>query len=417
VNQRTDDRPLDQLHSVVRHLLETHEQIHRTQERLDQMTQECAAIMARWSRLDEQHARALADIEHSAKRVQRIERNLQQGAAPETAEGEPQTPPPTTALGQAAAALSALLDAFERVEGRLAAREQELGRWMADMQRELRASARQLPGAASRDADAAWPLDNVLQLHQQLRDQQTGPAPAGEAARPESSGAERGLAPRLIDRRAPQPSPDRPSDIPPPGASSGARRVWLWGAAAAVVILAVIYFIQIKSASAHAVVRAEAAEQQLQTARQESRRELDALRESAKNETSAIREAASKAKVTADILTAPDLLRFDVVGQADLARARGQALVSRSRGIVFTASRLPSPPRGSVYEVWLLTTAAPVRVASIEPDAQGRVSYASDTIPPVPGRIVGLVVSRGAPGGHDLSSAQIALAKPPKLAA
>jgi hypothetical protein len=419
VNKRPEDAlEFDQLHSIVRHLLETHQQMHRTQERLDQTTGECEAIMGRWSRLDEQHARALADIEHSAARVQRLEQRLQQGG---TAEAGGDSPGPATSF-------TALLNAFERVEGRLAAREQELARWMADAQREIREATKQLRGAGPLpDQEAPWPLDNVLRLHHQLREQ-PGNGQSADRRTLDTTNDEGLVSTRSANGAAgvehPPVEPSPPDSGSPdvenrPAVASAVRRPWVWAGAAIVAIaLAATYVgVSVRRVGTDAALRAEAAEKQVLTAQQESRRELEALRNAATRETSLIREAAAKAKVTADILIAPDLLRFDLVGQPNLTRARGQALISRSRGLVFTASRLPPPPPGSVYEIWLLTTVSPIRLDAIEPDELGRVSYTSEKIPAVSGRIVGLVVSRAAPGNHELSSAEICLAKPAKLAA
>ena len=61
-----------------------------------------------------------------------------------------------------------------------------------------------------------------------------------------------------------------------------------------------------------------------------------------------------------DILAAPDLVRFNLTGSGDAARVSAQALWSRSRGFVFSGSRLPRPPAGSAYQIWLTGTGRPV---------------------------------------------------------
>ncbi len=68
------------------------------------------------------------------------------------------------------------------------------------------------------------------------------------------------------------------------------------------------------------------------------------------------------------VLTAPDLARIDLVGQPDAPDARARAFWSRERGMVFSASKLPPPPPGKTYQVWVVTTdPAPSAPASSSP--------------------------------------------------
>jgi len=74
-------------------------------------------------------------------------------------------------------------------------------------------------------------------------------------------------------------------------------------------------------------------------------------------------------------------------------RTLAQLLWSRSRGMVFSASRLPQPPQGSIYQIWLLTAGAPISLGTAAPDASGRVTLATDSPPEAPRPIVGVRVT------------------------
>ena len=87
------------------------------------------------------------------------------------------------------------------------------------------------------------------------------------------------------------------------------------------------------------------------------------------------------------VLTAPDLARVDLEGQPVAPDARARAFWSRSRGLVFSASRLPSLAAGRAYQVWVVTASAPVSVGLLTPDAAGRAQGVfvtpADIAPPV----------------------------------
>jgi hypothetical protein len=91
-------------------------------------------------------------------------------------------------------------------------------------------------------------------------------------------------------------------------------------------------------------------------------------------ELAAYRDATHRAHTMAEILAAPDVLRFELAGIAAGVRARGLGFVSRTRGVLFTASSLPPPADSSTYQLWLITDDGPVRIGIISPDPAGRVT-------------------------------------------
>ena len=79
------------------------------------------------------------------------------------------------------------------------------------------------------------------------------------------------------------------------------------------------------------------------------------------------------AMLKAGVRAAPDLVRYNLIGGDAAIASSAQLLWSRSRGFVFSGSRVPPLPAGSIYQVWLVTTGAPVSAGIFSPDSSGRV--------------------------------------------
>jgi len=92
------------------------------------------------------------------------------------------------------------------------------------------------------------------------------------------------------------------------------------------------------------------------------------------------RSSAFETQRTVLVLAAPDLARIDLAGQPVAPQASARAFWSRSRGLVFTASNLPTPPSGRAYQLWVLTAQpAPISAGMLKLDATGRVTAMIDT--------------------------------------
>lgn len=96
------------------------------------------------------------------------------------------------------------------------------------------------------------------------------------------------------------------------------------------------------------------------------------------------RRVALQTSSVVDVLTSPDLARIDLAGQPSSPSARGRALWSRQRGMVFTASDLPPLAEGRVYQVWVVTSDSRLSAGLITPDASGRSSAVFETPPDIP---------------------------------
>ena len=121
------------------------------------------------------------------------------------------------------------------------------------------------------------------------------------------------------------------------------------------------------------------------------------LDQSEQRVTVATRSVAS-AEARMAVLTAPDMTQVDLQGQPVAPRASGRAFWSRSRGLVFTASDLPSLPPGRAYQLWVVTAQAPVSAGLLQPDATGRVAQAFSTPADLP-RPVAIAVTDEPAGG------------------
>jgi anti-sigma-K factor RskA len=154
-----------------------------------------------------------------------------------------------------------------------------------------------------------------------------------------------------------------PAIAPRPETSAVAARGWVgWLAAAAALALA----IGLGALSLQLRARVQLLESRLADA--DARlAQSDALVAEA-------RHALTEARNSVAVLMAPDLTRVDLAGQPPAAGAAGRAFWSPSRGLVFTATRLPAPPAGKTYQLWVVTKEAPVSAGLLTPDPQGRVS-------------------------------------------
>ena len=116
-------------------------------------------------------------------------------------------------------------------------------------------------------------------------------------------------------------------------------------------------------------------------------RQAQTLVAAAERQTLEARNVAVRAQSAMGVFAAPDVARIDLAGQQVAQTARARALWSRARGMVFTVSNLPPLPPGRVYQVWVVTSQAPVSAGLLTPDASGGGSVYFETpvdiLPPV----------------------------------
>src|SRR5262249_54900798 len=101
-------------------------------------------------------------------------------------------------------------------------------------------------------------------------------------------------------------------------------------------------------------------------------------------ELASVRNDAGRLVRTVNVLTSPDLLRVDLAGTPGAATATGRAFWSRSRGLLFTADRLPALEAGRIYQIWLvLPKQPPISAGLLRVDNAG----SGTTLGAVPGTL------------------------------
>jgi hypothetical protein len=173
------------------------------------------------------------------------------------------------------------------------------------------------------------------------------------------------------------------------------RRNWRIGVAVAGIAVLVLGGLGVRlqqlvdTRMEDASARVAAAERQAQAAAASADREIA----SARAETTAARDAAARAALVSDVLTAPDLLRFGLTGTGDAEPAVGQAMWSRSRGLIVSVSRLPPAASGFIYQTWLWSNARAIRAGELTADATGRATLVVQNPPDLPRPINGVTVT------------------------
>lgn len=420
---------IDRLNVALQHWRDTPDHLQPMEHRLSQLTDQCADILKQWSATGERHAHAVGELEARLTGWNDVESRLQREASSRfhalerVIEQEWATlrhlhEEPARQLRTHAENLTEICVAtagsaqtgLERAEARLATIERELHRRMDELSRDVHTAVAELrhrtDASAMRGPASPWSLDEVTRLHHELRD---GSVPR-QSLPP-------GNEPAVVENPITSLSPPVTSDESRPlvEVSADARMDRRWYAAVAAlalvagvsVIFAMLFYRQADSAAARASQAQQHAEQ-IATAADER---IEEARQDAATRIAQARETASKAQVTSDVLAAPDLVRFNLTGGNATTRFSAQLLWSRSRGMVFSGSRLPALPAGSTYQIWLLTGGKSVSGGTFAPDDSGRVTAATDTPPNVPPPITGVRVTLEPEPGRTEPSGTIVLAR------
>ena len=152
--------------------------------------------------------------------------------------------------------------------------------------------------------------------------------------------------------------------------------------------------------------RAAAAERVAQDARAAAARAREAPREGALADAVG---SADRAERMMQVMVAPDARRMPLAGGAAAPAASGQALWSRTRGAVLTATGLPRTAAGDVYQVWLSTTRGVLALGFASPDAQGRMTATFEIPSELPGNVTGFLLTREPAGGSPAPQGPVAL--------
>jgi anti-sigma-K factor RskA len=436
---------IDRLSQTLQQWQQTQEQLQPMEQRLARLTEQWDQILTRWMATDRRHAEAAGQLEARLTDWSAMEMRLQQDASEkmrqvkQTIEQEWEAlrqvhEEPARQLREQAANLSetcvaaahSALSVFERAEARIAALETDLHGRMNQLSLDVHAAIGELRGTGARPAALApFPLESVMRIHEGLRDssesagklpqpadpahaRETPPAAKTVASLPESSA----LTQRIETlERANEEAREN---------ATRAERMWrTWQIVLAVTVVAlaaaaiggVILQRRVEARLNEAASRVAAAQQQATLAGELADKRIAATRQDAEQRIQQARQTAEGAQVISGVLAAPDLIRFNLIGQQGAPRAFAQALWSRSRGLVFSGSRLPALQAGTTYQLWLLTNTEPVSAGLLTPDAAGRVSLATDTPPTVPRPVIGVSVTTEPAGGRRTPSGVVVLAR------
>lgn len=408
------------------------EHLEPAEDRLAELTRQVAGIVNQWSSTGDRQARAVGQLEERVSAFGAVEDRLHQDAAERLRSLERIIEQEWSALRQiheaparelleqadtlsrvSIAATNTSVSGFDRAEARLVAIEHTLNERLTSVSDQLAtavAEMRSLLPARLQDSPApAWPIEGVVRLHNQLReanetitldaDVQAPPVahvpPAPLALPP----APADVVARLVSVE--QTMAERDAALSAAAAEERARTTRLAklaaGAAAAVVLVAAMGGWALQRQARNAEARAVAAERLAQETVASANQQLAAVRDAAATQLAEAREGTARSQMVSDVLSAPDLVRFNIAG-AGASAMSGQVLWSRSRGVVFSGVRMTPPPAGMTYQLWMLTDGVPVTAGTFVPAANGRVTFTTDT-PRVPRPVIGAALTLEPAGG------------------
>ena len=415
----------------------TREYSQTTEERLAQITVQCARMVDAWQQMERRTTEPLGPVERrgdwvtvesrfqqeTGDRIRALERTIEhEWEALRENNDEPgrqlqEKAPALPHPAEDAAGTDLTLRGLASVEARLAALEQDLQSRMTEMSRDLQAVVAELRNARPQSTPVtapAFPLESVMRIHEELRAPAAPGTPAPDALSPAPARALPEWAESATQLTARVDSLEKVVSTVSPAETGSTRRPLY--AALAVAIAGMILFgvwmqRRVDTRLNEAAAKVSAAERERDATTAATRAEATRTREEAARQVAEARQSAAQAQIVGNVLAAPDRLRYWLTAVDPATRAYAQVLFSRSRGIVFSASRLPAAGDGKAYQLWLLTTRGPVSAGVVTPDAAGRVTLATDVPAAVQGRLLGAVVTRESAGGGTQPSEDKALVK------
>jgi hypothetical protein len=436
---------LDRFSLTLHQWQQTQKHLQPMESRLSDLIEQSTGILDRWMVTDQRHAHAVGEVESRLNDWNAIETRLEQDANQRIQEFEQTMQHELSALrqmheepvkhlreqaaslGEICVAATSSVSGLERTESRFAALEADLHLRLNELARGLQAVVAELRGGAENrtpaltDGAQAWPLEDVVRLHDDLR--RSGPGRDNPSASRDSNGSGKSTAALALAGRLEslEEAVTVGREEVAKAADRTERQRRSWYVAFAVLAVGVIIAAglalgmqrRVDTKLNEAAARVTAAERQAQAAAQLANQRVAATREDADRKIVEAEQTARKAQTVSDVLAAPDLVRFNVTSGETTPRAYAQMLWSRSRGLVFSGSRVPAAPAGSTYQAWLLTSGDPVSAGLFVPDAAGRVMLVAQDPPKVPRSVVGVAVTVEPAGGRAAPSGPTLLARAP----
>jgi hypothetical protein len=338
----------------------------------------------------------------------------------------------TASLRDICVAATNSVNGLDQAESRFAALQADLHLHMNELARNLQAIVADLriggsTAVSTQGPAAAWPLERVVHLHNELRRAADGGStsshdPSGEAATafprqaaPQLSAATQAPGGRVLPPEHEVTTEREESSGATDNHGSQRRRRYIAGVLITVAAALVAFAVEqrIETRLNDAIAHVTAAERQAAAATELANQQIISTRQEADRQINQASLSAQRAETIGAVLTAPDLVRFNLSGGPNAERSSAQVLWSRTRGLVLSASRLPAAPPESVYQLWLWTSAEPISGGLFVPDATGRASLMTDDPPKVTGPVVGVVVTVEPSGGRPTPSGPRVLARLP----
>ena len=110
------------------------------------------------------------------------------------------------------------------------------------------------------------------------------------------------------------------------------------------------------------------------------------------------------------ILTAGDMREIPLIGREGAAAAAARAYWSPARGLLVVADRLPAPPPGRIYQVWVIENGQPASAGLLGEESPGRGMLIATPPRAGAGSSVTVAVTDEPPGGLPAPSGSIRLA-------
>lgn len=433
---------LDRLSLTVQMGREAKHSLEPATQQLARLAERCNDLLNRWAEADAMHSHVINEAEVRLTQWSAIENRLEQDYAERLRQLEHLIEhewqalkkihdEPVKQLRQEAAALSEVcvsaanlaIQGFERTEARLEAFETnlqiQLTRLSDDVQAALIEGRRDLAAPRAEAPVVPFPLEGVMRIHEDLRDGQAsddGP-PAGGLTMASRDLPENATLSARMETLEREVTTERQEVHDVTTLAEQLRRNWRLAAGLLGVVLgvgAIVLIVAQRNLNARlddAGKRVAAAEQRAEAVSTTANQQIAATRADAERQIGQARQAALEAGIVANVLAAPDLVRFSLVGTDRAPRAYAQVLWSRSRGLVLSASGLPAALDGATYQIWLLSESGPVSAGSVVPDSSGRATLAIDNPPNLPRAVNGVSVTLEATGPQTAPSSSLVLVR------
>lgn len=435
---------IDRLSLTVQMAREAKGSLEPATQHLARLAERCNEILSRWADADALHSHVVNEAEMRLTEWGSIENRLEQDYSKRLRQLEEAIghewqalrrihEEPVKQLRQEAAALSEVavsaanlaLQGFERAEVRLDAFETNLQAQLSRLSETVQTAlvdhrrALSAPGLPETNV-TPFPLEGVMRIHDDLRSDVPGSAPETQGALaivprdlPDSAA---GLSARMeslerevtIERQEVHDTATRAEKLGRTGrAAIGLLGLAIFGAA----IVGIVAQRQMNARLDEAATRVAAAERQAQSATTAANQQIAATRADAERQIAQARQTALEAGIVGNVLAAPDLVRFNLVGTDRAPRAYAQVLWSRSRGLVLSAALLPALADGTTYQIWLLSDSGPASAGTVTPDGSGRASFAVENPANLPRAVNGVSVTIESGGPKTTPSSSLVLVR------